>query len=272
MPWTQLSSLSLHGNPWRCDCSLVYLTEVVRMMEAARAAEEENDGNSAIAFAAGVGKCAEPAEYRHRLLTEVELGNELRCADGGGGGGKGDMIRHEPMMEGGGKASGQSPLVPKATVVLVVAVAASLLLCSLLALLAVRYGSRAREWAKSSSWSPAQWLGLGRGRLPEHVPYKGSTLVAGSLHATPSHHQYSSSGSGSHHYSQTSSSGGSGSALYQPHLQQQQPPQQQQQHVDPYVRQEYRRPSYALDDEHYYYVATLQNRMAQGKHIPVTEL
>ena len=92
--------------------------------------------------------------------------------------------------------------------------------------------------------------------------------IASCLHATPSHHQYSG---GSQHYSQSSSSGGSSGASYLHHGS-----PQLQQHVDPYVRHEYRRPSaaagYALDDEHYYYVATLQNRMAQGKHIPVTEL
>ena len=35
---------------------------------------------------------------------------------------------------------------------------------------------------------------------------------------------------------------------------------------------EYHAPVYACDDEHYYYVATMQNRVAAGKHIPVTEL
>ena len=56
-------------------------------------------------------------------------------------------------------------------------------------------------------------------------------------------------------------------------------------HYDPYIRQnsEYRstlpvgggftaEPVYSCDDEHYYYVATMQNRAASGKHIPVTEL
>ncbi len=37
--------------------------------------------------------------------------------------------------------------------------------------------------------------------------------------------------------------------------------------------QQYRQPSLSCDDdEHYYYVTTLQNRLAAGKHIPVTEL
>ena len=43
--------------------------------------------------------------------------------------------------------------------------------------------------------------------------------------------------------------------------------------VDPYLRHEYRQPPfYSCDDEHYYYVSTMQNRMTAGKHIPVTEL
>lgn len=43
---------------------------------------------------------------------------------------------------------------------------------------------------------------------------------------------------------------------------------------DPYMRHHdyMQTPSYSCEDEHYYYVATMQNRMTAGKHIPVTEL
>eukprot|EP00094_Tigriopus_californicus_P005355 TCALIF_05164-PA protein Name:"Similar to LRRN2 Leucine-rich repeat neuronal protein 2 (Homo sapiens)" AED:0.14 eAED:0.14 QI:0/0.33/0.5/0.75/0.66/0.75/4/1171/640 len=47
-----------------------------------------------------------------------------------------------------------------------------------------------------------------------------------------------------------------------------------QNHHDPYMRHHdyMQTPSYSCEDEHYYYVATMQNRMTAGKHIPVTEL
>lgn len=224
---SSVATLKLGGNPWRCDCDLSFLVHMAgAILESSRkAAMEDNAVSSEGLLAASVspGKCAEPPSLRKTKLTDVSL-DDVECDDEAA-----NRVRHEPQesIESGAKdAQKGQGFFSASTVIIISAVAASLLLLSLLALLTVRYGDRARAWAKA--WQARRGAG---------------SALSAAVHS--------------------SSSSTASSRLHHP------------QHHDPYLtsrQHEYRKPSYSCDDEHYYYVATLQNRLAAGKHIPVTEL
>ena len=123
--------------------------------------------------------------------------------------------------------------------------AAALLLCVLLALLTVRFGDRARLWAKSL-------------REPRHRGWRfgsPSSAGAGSCGASPC---------------------GSSSVPPRYHPAPDHPPPPPPFAAHPEYQRHHGaglpRPQLSGSDDEYYYVATWKDREASGKHIPVTVL
>ena len=214
--WDHVSSLDLSGNPWRCDCDLISLLNIVKSKNSS-------------------AKCVLPHSLSDRPLSSLErdefdcqhvVNNEIGA------------IRNKPedtVVKSHGTESSQRQSGSQ-TVIISVSVVSIVLLIFLIVLLVLKFRQRAEEW----------WDKRRHHRSPGGVdPGADVKSVIGRSPAIhdPLHQDHSAQ----HHHRPAN--------------------QQRAAHA-----REYRLPDYSCEDEHYYYVATMQNRLASGKNIPVTEL
>ena len=67
VPWRKLQHLELSGNPWHCDCSLHYVSEVLNHLRTQNQNATTKDKNKIVAIA---GKCATPSQLSGTSLHD----------------------------------------------------------------------------------------------------------------------------------------------------------------------------------------------------------
>jgi hypothetical protein len=264
VPWRNLRSLDLSGNPWQCDCDLSFVPQVLKHLreKAEQGLNATGDSSNGAAGADATeapnsvaqvvaGSCAGPEGFQSVSLHDFKA----KCAAGGG---FGTATTLSDFQDGVTRDdfdvlrdnNATAVVVSVSVVVVVLVLAATLFVC-------VKCRNRYRDWAKryrlwrhSSEASPAA-----------SSTASAATKSSGSLRRPPQYadhfyypspYRQPSAGSSQGHYSP-----------YSPYYSSHHHHQQQQHHHG----------TVASDDEYYYVSTSLRgNGDASAKHIPVTVL
>ena len=269
VPWRNLRSLDLSGNPWQCDCDLGFVPQVLKHLrekaEQGLAAINSNSSSSASSDEVTeapntpaqvvAGNCAGPDGFQSVSLHDFKAKCQSGGASGGGIGNFGTSTTMSDFRGSGENGVTRDDFDPlrdnnSIAVVISVSVVVVVLVLAFTLFICVTCRSRYRDWAK-------------RYRLWRH-----SSEASPAASSTASATTKSSCSRGPHYadhfyypspYRQSTNTQAHG-GHYSPY--------------SPYYSSHQHHPGAGASDDEYYYVSTSLrgNGDTSAKHIPVTVL